>query len=161
MKSNILSKGYTLLFSVIAIVNIVCGLFWAKGFYRLGPFLAWGSIISLFFLFGGKVIDIIKGSGLKQKLRDMLDDDVSPKPAKKEVKKEKETIPSKDVLSRAEYERRAKKLLEEYESAQKEADEVLMEELRSKMDELKKKEPPKVEIDRKKELEDLRKIMGV
>ena len=159
MKSNnILSKLFTVVVSLIAIVNIVCGFFWAKGFYFLGPFLAWGGIISLFFLFGGKVLDIIKRSGLKRKLRDLLDDDecVSPKPDKKE----KETIPSKEVvLSRAEYVRKANELIGRYDQAKQDDDSVLVEEIRAEMDALKKKEPPK--YDREKELEDLRKIMGV
>lgn len=168
MKSNIMSKLFTIVVTVMAAVNIICGFFVVKGFYYLGPWLAWAGIFALICLFGSGILGAFKKSGLKRKLRDMLDDDYV-KPDKKAVKKAEAAEKAKKEadkkakatakLTRAEYDAKMAELFKMYEDAIDANDTDLMQEIREEMADLKAMEPAK--IDKTKELEELRKAMGV
>lgn len=167
MKS-IMSKLFTVVVTIMAAVNIVCGFFVVKGFYYLGPWLAWAGIFALICLFGSGIWEAVKKSGVKQKLRDMLDEDYVPpvKPDKKAVKKaeedkakETEEKAKYKMITREEYEAKVNDLINMYDEACEAGDTSLMKEIRDNLAVLKANEPPK--IDKKKEKEDIRKMMGM
>lgn len=164
MKSTIMSKLFTIVVTIMAAVNIICGFFVVKGFYYLGPWLAWAGIFAVICLFGSGIMEKVKESGVKQKLRNMLDDDYVPtvKPDKTAVKKAEEVEKKASEgakLTRDEYEKKANELLKLFDEACDAGDTSLMQEIKEEMANLKANEPPKV--DKKKEMEEFRKMMGM